>query len=63
MSDTTALPRLYDIDEAARIACRTPKAMRNLRARGRGPKFRNVDGRLLVTEADLADWLASFLND
>ena len=44
---------------AGAIAHRTGKAMRQLRARGRGPKFRNIDGRLLVSEDDLADWIAS----
>ena len=54
---STTLPKLYTVDEAGEIARRSPKAMRQLRVKGRGPKFRNVDGRLLVTEDDLAEWL------
>jgi hypothetical protein len=52
------LPSVYTISEAATLAKRTEKAMRQLRARGQGPRFRKVDGRLLVTEAELAAWLA-----
>ena len=51
------IPRLYDFEEAGAIAKRTGKAMRQLRARGRGPRFRNIDGRLLVTEQELARWI------
>lgn len=55
--DTPTIPKLYTFEEAAQISRRTEKAMRQLRVKGRGPNFRNIDGRLLVSEADLADWL------
>jgi hypothetical protein len=59
MDTDTRLPRLYDFDQAGAVVGRTGKAMRQLRARGRGPRFRNVDGKLLTTEAELARWIAS----
>lgn len=52
------LPRLYTLDEAAAYARRTPKAMRQLRHVGRGPRFRKIGGRVLVDEDELARWLA-----
>ena len=57
------LPSVYTITEAATLAKRTEKAMRQLRARGQGPRFHKVDGRLLVTEAELAAWLAGGAGD
>ncbi len=32
--------------------------MRQLRSRGQGPRFRKVDGRLLVSADDLERWLS-----
>ena len=55
--DTPTIPKLYTIEEAAQLSRRTEKALRQLRIKGRGPNFRNIDGRLLVSETDLADWL------
>jgi hypothetical protein len=46
------------VEEAASIAKRTEMALRQLRHKGKGPKFRKVDGRLLVSEADLHRWLS-----
>jgi hypothetical protein len=46
------------VEEAAVIAKRTSMALRQLRHKGKGPKFRKVDGRLLVSEADLHRWLS-----
>jgi hypothetical protein len=57
MNHSTVIPHLLTVDEAAEHARRTPKALRQLRARGLGPKFRKIDGRLLVTAEDLATWL------
>jgi hypothetical protein len=51
------IPRLFTFAEAAEVSKRTEKAMRQLRAHGRGPRVRNIDGRLLITEADLVEWL------
>jgi DNA-binding transcriptional MerR regulator len=51
------LPRFYTIDEVAPILRRTPKAVRQLRARGLGPPFRKIAGRLLIEEHDLLDWI------
>ncbi|CAN5658598.1 hypothetical protein BH24ACT5_BH24ACT5_13140 [soil metagenome] len=48
----------HTVEGAADIARRTPKALRQLRARGLGPNFRKVDGRLLVSDNDLQRWLA-----
>ena len=48
----------HTLSEAAVISRRTDKALRQLRARGKGPKFRKVDGRLVVSDDDLQDWLA-----
>jgi hypothetical protein len=50
--------RQYNVDEVAKVSGRSSKAIRRLRARGRGPRFRWVDGRLVVDENDLAAWLA-----
>lgn len=36
---------------------RTAKAMRQLRFRGTGPKFRKIGGRVLISTEDLAEWL------
>ena len=60
--DVSGIPRQYTIKEAAKVARRTPKAMRQLHARRVGgekvgPRFRKVDGRLLVDEAELVRWL------
>jgi Ser/Thr protein kinase RdoA (MazF antagonist) len=56
-TDTPQALRFYTVEEAAEVARRTPKAMRQLRARGQGPTFRKIDGRLLVAAADLQAWL------
>lgn len=50
--------RYLTVEEAAPIAKRTPQALRMLRHKGKGPKFRKVDGRLLVSEAELHRWLS-----
>jgi hypothetical protein len=47
----------YTLDESAAIARRTPNAMRQLRVKGRGPRVRKVDGRLMVSGTDLQAWL------
>jgi hypothetical protein len=59
-SMVTANPETHwlTVEEAAVIAKRTPMALRQLRHKGKGPKFRKVDGRLLVSEADLHRWLS-----
>lgn len=61
------IPKQYPIDEAAAVAGRTPKAMRQIRTRDikraaegkplEGPRFRKVAGRILVDEVELARWL------
>lgn len=48
---------MYTLAEAAAISRRTDKAMYQLRSRGLGPRFRKVDGRLLVSAEDLNRWL------
>lgn len=62
-ASTPAQTRWYTLAEAAEVARRTEKALRELRARGRGPRFRKVDGRLIVSEDDLQAWLAGELAD
>ena len=57
---TCVIPELFTFDEVAEKSKRTTKALRQLRARGRGPRFRNVDGRLLCTAEDLAAWLNGY---
>jgi hypothetical protein len=47
----------YTLGEAAVIARRTVIAMRQLRVKGKGPRFRKVDGRLLVSSSELRRWL------
>ena len=54
---STVIPQLLTVEEAAEHARRTPKALRQLRSRGLGPRFRKIDGRLLVSAEDLAAWL------
>lgn len=56
--NVTHIPKQLDVDDVAHIAKRTPKAIRQLRARGLGPKFRKVNGRLLTDEDEVARWLA-----
>ena len=54
----TAEPETWhDIEEAAAVAKRSVNAMRQLRIKGRGPRFRKVDGRLMVSDSDLQCWL------
>ena len=53
-----ALPEFLVIDEAAAVSRRTPDAMHALRKKGRGPKARVVDGRLLYRKADVVAWLS-----
>jgi hypothetical protein len=53
----------YTVDEAAVIARRTPTALRQLRVKGRGPRFRKVDGRLLVSGSELRRWLSGGEDD
>jgi hypothetical protein len=65
--DGLVIPKQYTIDEAAAVAGRTPKAMRQLRVRDlrraanglppEGPRFRKVAGRIIVDENELARWL------
>jgi hypothetical protein len=50
-------PRPLTIPEAADIAGMTENALRQLRHKGRGPAFRKRDGRLLIFEDDLRQWL------
>ena len=50
-------PKLFTIDEAAPVARRTPRAMRQLRQKGLGPRVVNIDGRLFIRADDLAQWL------
>ena len=57
MDTMTTIPKLYTVEEAATLSRRSERALYQLRGKGRGPKFKNIDGRLLVSEADLADWL------
>jgi hypothetical protein len=49
--------RYLTTEEAADIARRSPNAMRKLRLRKKGPKARNVDGRVLYARTDLLAWL------
>jgi hypothetical protein len=51
------LPPYLTIEEAAPIARRTPNAMRKLRLRGKGPRVRKIDGRLVIKRTDLLAWL------
>jgi hypothetical protein len=57
---TTSDPdtRYLSFKEAIPIAKRSEAALRQLRHKGKGPKFRKVDGRLLISEADLNRWLS-----
>jgi hypothetical protein len=48
----------HTLDEAAAISRRSPNAMRQLRVKGRGPRFIKVDGRLIVTGTELRRWMA-----
>lgn len=48
-----------DLAEAGRRVGRSEKAMRQLRAKGQGPKFHKLDGRVVVFEDDLEAWLDS----
>jgi hypothetical protein len=48
----------HTMEEAAVIARRSTTAMRQLRIKGRGPRFHKVDGRLLVSDSDLQAWLS-----
>lgn len=45
------------VDEAAVLARRTPEAMRQLRKRNKGPKFIDVDGKLLIERTALYAWM------
>lgn len=54
----TATLEHYTLEEAAAISKRTPQAMRQLRVKGRGPRFVKVDGRLLVSASELQRWLS-----
>lgn len=51
----------HTMDEAAEVARRSSRAMRNLRSRGAGPPFRKIDGRLLVHDDDLRAWMSGEL--
>jgi hypothetical protein len=56
-------PEVLSLKDAARRSGRTVKAMRQPRyrqARGEqvGPRFRQIDGRVMVASDDLAAWLA-----
>ncbi len=63
----------YTIDEAAAVARRTPKAMRQLRQRDiahaakgeplEGPPFRKIAGRVIVDEEELARWLGLAIDE
>jgi Helix-turn-helix domain len=47
----------YTLEEAAAISRRSTTAMRQLRVKGKGPRFRKIDGRLLVSASELQRWL------
>lgn len=55
---TTGLETHYTLEEAAAISKRTPQAMRQLRVKGKGPRFVKVDGRLYVSASELQRWLS-----
>jgi hypothetical protein len=55
----TVVPtRWYTLEESAEVARRSVLAMRQLRVKGRGPRFVKVDGRLVVSDVELARWLS-----
>jgi len=56
------LEPLLSIADAARIAGRSEKAMRQLRSRrlageDAGPRFRKIGGRVMIAPADLQEWI------
>lgn len=58
----TTPEQMLDLDEAARLSGRSTKALRQLRYRQQrgehvGPRFRRIDGRVMVAASDLAAWL------
>ena len=67
MRPPAPMPHLLTIDEVAKIARRTSKAMRQVRQRDivhaakgeplEGPRWRKIGGRVFVAEHDLAIWL------
>jgi hypothetical protein len=56
-AEPISLQDWYDMKEAAAILHRTENALRQLRTKGKGPRFRKVDGRLLVAGSDLERYL------
>jgi hypothetical protein len=52
------MPLFLTLEQAAAVAQRSPNALRVLRTKGKGPRFRKVDGRLLVSRSDLTAWLS-----
>ena len=67
MNEATTITRHYTVAQTAELAGRTEKAMRKLIERDRkldaadrlGPNFVRLHGRLVVSEPDLAAWLAA----
>lgn len=47
------------IKEAAERASLAPETLRNMRSAGRGPRSYRRGGRVYITQADLAAWLAA----
>jgi hypothetical protein len=56
--DAPAPEQWHTLEEAAVISRRTTNAMRQLRVKGKGPRFVKVDGRLVVSDSELRRWLA-----
>jgi hypothetical protein len=56
VTDRTA-EQWFTLEEAAVVSRRSTNALRQLRVKGRGPKFRKVDGRLVVSATELRRWL------
>jgi hypothetical protein len=46
------------LEEAAVEARRSVNAMYQLRAKKRGPRFRKIDGRLIVSRIDFDAWMS-----
>jgi hypothetical protein len=51
------LPLYLTVPMVAKLAGRTPNAIRKLRDHGKGPAFVLVDGRLVAKRADVVAWL------
>lgn len=53
----TELPEYFTMEEASRVVKRSVTALRQLRYKGKGPRFHKVDGRLVTSSDDLAAWM------